>query len=139
MSRFVQHGQALAALLRETVDRRRNLRGLLMVDSTGLPLASTFSSTALEERAAALASIGATFVARARTDLSLGSTHLLRLSSRDGQLVLIPADTESWLIALAEGEGSGADLDILLLALVRDLLAIIGVTTEFAPPLGAHC
>lgn len=138
MSRFVQCGQALTALLEETVACRHSLRGLLLVDSTGLPLASTIASSSLEERAAALASIGAGFVTRARADLEMGAPHLLRLASRDRQLVLVPVDAEVWLIALADAEGSAADIDSLLLALTRDLLAALGGNAGFAPLEGAQ-
>ncbi len=124
MSRFAQRGRMLQEHLQSVVLRWHHLRGLLLVDATGLPLASTIHSRSLEESLAALASLGVGYLNRARDDLKTGHVHVLHLGAQDRQLFLVPVHEDNYLMAVAEADASPIDLERQLLATARDLLAL---------------
>jgi len=124
MSRFAHRGLLLQELLQSVVVRWRTLRGLLLVDSTGLPLVSTLTSRSLEERLAALGSFGIEYLSRARDDLEIGEVHVLHLAAQDRQVFLVPVQSDAFLMAIAEADANPIDLERQLLATARDLLAI---------------
>jgi predicted regulator of Ras-like GTPase activity (Roadblock/LC7/MglB family) len=122
MSRFAQLGLRLEEHLLSVVVRWRGIRGLLLVDSEGLPLASTLRSRNLEERLAALATLALGWIDRAQDDLELGSAHVLHLAAQDRQLFLVPVPEGLALAALAEADANPTDIERLLLGTARDLL-----------------
>lgn len=124
MSRFAHRGRLLQERLLAVTTRWRALRGLLLVDASGLPLASTLRSPSLEERLAALASLGIALSVRAGRDLATGSVHLLHLAAEDRQLLMVPVESDAFLMAIAEADANPVDLERQLLATARDLLAL---------------
>ena len=124
MSRFAQRGLQLREQLEAVAVRWACLRGLLLVDAEGLPLASTFRSRSLEERVAALATLGIEFSRRARSDLDLGQIHLFHLAGLGRQLFLVPVEEDAHLIAVADPDASQIDVQRQLLATALNLLAV---------------
>lgn len=124
MSRFAQRGRMLQEQLLSLATRWSAFRGLLLVDAAGLPLASTLRSRSLEERLAGLASLGIAFLNRATVDLAIGHAHVLHLTAQDRQLLLVPVERDTYLMAVAEADASPTDLERQLLATARDLLAV---------------
>jgi predicted regulator of Ras-like GTPase activity (Roadblock/LC7/MglB family) len=124
MSTFAQRGLLLREHLLGVCLRWRGLRGLVLVDAAGLPLASTFKSRSLEERVAALASLGVGWIERARDELEIGPPQTLRLGAQDRQLFLVPVQPGVVLAAVAEADAGALDLERQLLATARDLLAL---------------
>jgi predicted regulator of Ras-like GTPase activity (Roadblock/LC7/MglB family) len=110
--------------LRSVTARWHQIDGLLLVDASGLPLASTLESRALEERLAALASLAVGLVERAQCDLDLGTAHVLHLAAQDRQFFLVPVYDGLSLVAVAEAEASPGDITRQLMSTVRDLLAL---------------
>ena len=126
MSRFAQRGLVLREQLEAVAVRWACLRGLLLVDGEGLPLASTFRSRALEERVAALATLGIDLSRRARSDLDLGQVQVLHLAGLGRQLFIVPLEEHAHLVAVADPDASQMDLQRQLLATALSLLAVTG-------------
>lgn len=124
MKRFAQCGLLLQEHLQQVAARWPNLLGILLVDSAGLAMASTVESLPLEERLAALAGSGIGYTLRAQQDLEIGSVQGLHLGGQDRQILLIPVLVDVYLVAIATADASPVDLERLLLATARDLLAL---------------
>ncbi len=123
MSRFAGRGQEIQEKLQAVVRRWRWIRCLVLVDGSGLSLASSLASRALEERLDALAVAAFELIARGRADLEIGNLHHLHLAAEDRQIFFLPLDAEAMLAAVVEADAPTADVGRQLAATVRALLA----------------
>lgn len=124
MTGFASLGRELSEALLELTLQVRTIRGLVLVDRHGLPLASTLHSPGLEEKLGALAVVMSAQADRAHHELQLGPLRTGQLSGRDRQLLWVPVSHELSLIALIEAGASAGDATLHLLALARDLLEL---------------
>lgn len=123
MSWFAGRGLQLQAEMRSVVRRWRGIRSLVLVDSSGLPLASSLGSMALEERLAAPAAAARSLMVRSQDEVALGPIHCLHLSAQDRQIFCLPVDDETLLAAIVEADANAADIGRQLATTARRLLA----------------
>lgn len=122
MSRFAGRGLELQEILQSVVRRWRPIRCLVLVDETGLPLASSLVSRSMEERLAAFVASARSLMLRGHADLRTGAVHLLHLASQDRQVVVIPVDAQTLLAAVLEADASVADVSRQLATTARCVL-----------------
>jgi predicted regulator of Ras-like GTPase activity (Roadblock/LC7/MglB family) len=125
MTPFSSRARELEERLHELALRVGQLRGLLLVDSEGLPLVSTLRSAGLEERLSAFGGSAIGLLGRARDDFQMGPQHLLHVAGRDRQIFLVPVADGVALMGIAESGASAPAVQIHLLALAREILELI--------------
>lgn len=123
MSWFAGRGLELQETLQAVVRRWRSIRCLVLVDESGLPLASSLVSRAMEERLAAFVALARDLMVRGHTDLLTGSVHVLHLASQDRQVVVVPVDSQTLLAAVVEADAGAADVTRQLAVTARCILS----------------
>lgn len=119
--------EQLRDLLFSLTTRVREIRALSLVDRDGLPLVSTLSSGRLDDSLAAFGGGLTVQLARAQSDFAMGTLYLSHIVGRDRQLFVIPVHEDSTtLVALVEAHATPATITMHLLALVRELLPLMG-------------
>jgi predicted regulator of Ras-like GTPase activity (Roadblock/LC7/MglB family) len=121
--------EAQARLLQERLQtlatRVMEIRGLVLVDSDGLPLVSTLGSRKLEDALAAFGAVAVTHMERAQSEFDMGPLYLLHLAGRDRQLFVTPLTAEVTLLAIAEAGATASTVTLHLLGLCREILAVL--------------
>ncbi len=133
MSDLVLRANDLAERLQEVVLRVREIRAVLLIDPSGLPLVSTLRAREFEDSLAAFTGAAQGLLERARADFQMGPLHLLRLAGRDRQIFLVPLARSLSLLGVAEAGASATVVEIHLLALARSVLESL---LEGEPPAG---
>ncbi|HRC84538.1 MAG TPA: roadblock/LC7 domain-containing protein [Thermoanaerobaculia bacterium] len=122
MSSFSSRARELREALFDLSTRVREIRGLMLVDQNGLVLVSTFHSAGLEEGLAALAGAFLVQMERAQGEFQMGPLYFLHLAGRDRQLLLVPVNRETALVAAVEAGAPAATIAVHLLAIARQIL-----------------
>lgn len=111
--------------LMSVVTRVLEIRGLVLVDRSGLPLVSTLGSGNLEEGLAAFAAVATDQIERAQQDFQMGPLYLMHLAGRDRQLFLTPLTPEVTLVAIADAGATSSTVTLHLLGMCREILAVL--------------
>lgn len=130
MSLFASRARLLADRLFAVSVRIQAIRGLVLVDASGLVLVSTLGSAGLEERLAALAGAMSSQMERARDEFQMGPLHHAHLAGRDRQIFLVPVHRDALLLAIVEADASAAMISTHLLATARELLELATAEDE---------
>lgn len=101
------------------------IRGLVLVDRAGLPLVSTLGSSGLEESLAAWGAVVVDQMDRAQDDFQMGPLYLLHLAGRDRQLFVTPLTPDVTLLAIVEAGATAATVQLHLLGMCREILAVL--------------
>ena len=120
--------------LMSLVTRVGEIRGLMLIDESGLPLVSTLHSQALEESLAAFGASASDQMERAQRDFDMGPLYLLHLAGRDRQLFVTPLTPEVTLLAIAEAGATAATITLHLLGMCREILAVLASGDEAEAP-----
>jgi predicted regulator of Ras-like GTPase activity (Roadblock/LC7/MglB family) len=107
------------------VTRVPEIRGLVLVDRSGLPLVSTLGTGALEEGLAAFAAVTTDQIERAQRDFQMGPLYLMHLVGRDRQLYLTPLTPEVALTAIVDAGATASTVTLHLLGMCREILAVL--------------
>lgn len=121
MSAFASQARELESSLHAWTLQVPALRGVALVDDSGLVLVSTLQARGLEEALAAYAAAALASIRRAERDLGLNTTLCLHQSGRDRQLFLVPVAGETILLAIAEPGAPAPTLELQLLGLAKEL------------------
>jgi predicted regulator of Ras-like GTPase activity (Roadblock/LC7/MglB family) len=105
--------------------RVMEIRGLVLVDRDGLPLVSTLGSPGLEESLAAWGAVVVDQMDRARADFQMGPLYLLHLAGRDRQIFITPLTPEVTLLAIVEAGATASTVNLHLLGMCREILAVL--------------
>ncbi|MCL4838155.1 MAG: roadblock/LC7 domain-containing protein [Thermoanaerobaculia bacterium] len=122
MSHIPLDARDLEERLQEVALRVREIRGLLLVDSDGLPLVSTLGARGLEDSLAAFTGAIQALLERARQDFQMGPLNLLRLAGRDRQIFVVPVTRGLFLLGVAETGATPSTVEAHLVALARSVL-----------------
>jgi len=107
------------------VTRVQEIRGLMLIDSNGLPLVSTLGSRSLEESLAAFGAAATGQMARAREDLEMGPLYMLHLAGRDRQVFLTPLTSKVVLLAIVDAGAAASTVELHLLGMCCDILGLL--------------
>jgi len=105
--------------------RVTDVRGLVLVDRSGLPLVSTLHSRALEEALGAFGAVSLGQMQRAQADFEMGPLYLLHLAGRDRQVFVTPLTPDVTLIAIVDAGATASTVTLHLLGVCRDILAVL--------------
>ena len=138
MTPFASRARELGELVGELRARVRELRALMLVDGSGLPLVSTLGSGSLEDKLGAFGSAALLLMQRARDDFQMGPQHLLHVAGRDRQIFLAPVVGDIALMGIADAGASVSTLSIHLLALAREILEMLLTESSPEPEAGSE-
>lgn len=115
----------LRDLLLSLTVRVREIRGLSLVDTDGLPLVSTLGVGALEEALTAFGGVMALQMERAQRDFQMGPLYLAHIVGRDRQIFVAPVTREATLVAIVDAHATPSTINLHLLGLVRQVLEVL--------------
>jgi predicted regulator of Ras-like GTPase activity (Roadblock/LC7/MglB family) len=130
---FAFRAQPLEDCLRSWALRVREIRALTLADANGLPLVSTLGTPRLEESLAATAGSVLAHVARAGAEFEMGPLYLWHLAGRDRQIFVTPLTADVALAAIADAGAGAPAIETHLLAIAREVLALVLSETEGEP------
>jgi predicted regulator of Ras-like GTPase activity (Roadblock/LC7/MglB family) len=122
LSIFSSRARELRDQLLETTLRIPQFRGLLLADSSGLPLVSTLHSRPLEEALAAFAGVFLNQMERAQQEFEMGPLHQLHIAGRNRQVLVVPVERGIVMAALVDSGFNQGDATMQMLALAREIL-----------------
>jgi len=111
--------------LMSLVTRVMEIRGLVLVDRSGLPLVSTLGSGHLEEGLAAFAALATEQMERAQQEFAMGPLNLMHLAGRDRQVFLTPLTPDVTLVAIVDAGATASTVNLHLLGMCREILAVL--------------
>jgi predicted regulator of Ras-like GTPase activity (Roadblock/LC7/MglB family) len=101
------------------------IRGLVLIDPSGLPLVSTLHAPTLEEALGAFGAAAGSEMARAQEYFDMGPLYLLHLAGRDRQLFVTPLTPDVSLVAIVDAGATASTVNLHLLGLCREILAVL--------------
>ena len=105
--------------------RVTEIRGLVLIDPSGLPLVSTLHSHTLEDALGAWGAEASSQMVKAQEYFEMGPLYLLHLAGRDRQVFVTPLTPDVSLLAIAEAGATASTVTLHLLGLCREILAVL--------------
>jgi predicted regulator of Ras-like GTPase activity (Roadblock/LC7/MglB family) len=105
--------------------RVEEIRGLVLIDPSGLPLVSTLHSPSLEEALGAFGAAAGSQMAKAQEYFEMGPLYQLHLAGRDRQVFVTPLTPEVSLVAIVSAGATASTVTLHLLGLCREILAVL--------------
>jgi predicted regulator of Ras-like GTPase activity (Roadblock/LC7/MglB family) len=131
---FEYRAQALEDCLRSWALRVHEIRALTLADRNGLPLVSTLGTRRLEESLAAAAGSVLAQATRLDEEFETGPLYLWHLAGRDRQVFVTPLTAHVALAAIADAGAAAPAVESHLLAIARELLALVLSQSEEKAP-----
>jgi predicted regulator of Ras-like GTPase activity (Roadblock/LC7/MglB family) len=101
------------------------IRGLVLIDPSGLPLVSTLHAPTLEETLGAFGAAIRTEMAKAQEYFEMGPLYLLHLAGRDRQVFVTPLTPEVSLVAIVDAGATSSTVTLHLLGMCREILSVL--------------